>query len=306
MKVIIPVAGFGTRLRPHTEKRQKCLLPVAGKPVIDHIVEPLISQGFDEIVLITGHLDDQIKRYVRRFDAKFTFSRQEEQLGLGHAVFQGLSPVDEPVLIQLGDVIYDLNLSEFCSSLNHKIAVDEVPDPERFGVVEIDGDRIVRVIEKPKIPPSNLAIVGLYYMTSQKVLYDAILHLMENEITTNSEIQLADAFEWMIGEGEIFNHSRVPRWYDCGIPETFLTTNQALLEPSGLQLDGVEIREPVSIGADCLIENSTIGPNVTIMDGATILNSQVEDSIVLWNANIENEYVKHAIIPEGSSRDTIV
>ena len=301
MKAIIPVAGFGTRLRPHTEIRQKCLLPVAGKPVLDHIIEPLISQGFDEIVLITGHLEDQIKKYVRRFDAEFTFARQDEQRGLGHAIFQGLEPSDDPVLIQLGDVIYNLDLTEFCQSSTHKIAVDEVPDPERFGVVEIDKERITRVVEKPKNPHSNLAIVGLYFMTNQKVLYDAILQLMENEITTNSEIQLADAFEWMIGKGEVFQHTKVSKWFDCGIPETFLSTNKALLKPSGLQLDGVVINEPVSIGTDCRIESSVIGPNVTIMDGVTILNSQVEDSIVLWNAKVENEDVEHEIFFKDSS-----
>lgn len=299
MKVIIPVAGFGTRLRPYTERRQKCLLPVAGKPVLDHIIEPLIDQGFDEIILVTGHLEDQIKKHVEKFDAEFKFARQEKQLGLGHAVFQGLEPENEPVLIQLGDVIYDLNMGEFCNSPQHQIAVDEVPDPERFGVVEIEGDYITRVIEKPKFPTTNLGIIGLYYLTNQKALYDAILHMIESDIKTNNEIQLADAFEWMIGMGEVFKHTRVPRWYDCGIPETFLSTNRALLEPSGFQWEGSTIREPVFIGANCHLESSVIGPNVTIMPGSSITNSTLEDTIVLWNAKIKNETLKHLIYPEG-------
>lgn len=299
MKVIIPIAGHGTRLLPHTKNRQKCLLPVAGKPVIDHILEPLIKQGFNDIVLITGHLENQVKKYVTKFDAKFKFIRQPVALGLGHAINLGLENSEEPVLIQLGDVIYDINFSEFCQSETHTIAVDVVPDPERFGIVEVEKDEIIRVLEKPKNPPSNLGIIGLYYIKNQRSLLKSIQFLVEHNITTNNEIQLADAFQRMIDSGEKIVNRRIASWYDCGIPDTFLSTNSALLVRSGKILDGSTIIEPVAIGENCHITNSTIGPNVTVMSGAIIKDSIVVDSIVLWNARIICRTINHTIIEEG-------
>ncbi|HIC73817.1 MAG TPA: nucleotidyl transferase [Candidatus Marinimicrobia bacterium] len=298
MKVIIPLAGLGTRLLPHTRRRQKCLLPVAGKPVLDHIIDPLVAQDFDEIVLVTGHLEDQLREYVNKFDAEFTFVRQEKALGLGHAVFQGLKEDDDPVLIQLGDVIYDLAFSRFCSSGEHKIAVDEVPDPERFGIVEVEDEIITRVHEKPANPPTNLAIVGLYYLESQQPLWKAIKHLMDRDITTKGEIQLADAFQMMVESGEMITCERVSGWFDCGVSETFLSTNKALLSPCGREVKGSQIVEPVSIGENCNIVNSTVGPYVTLMRGSQILNSEVSDAIVLWNGRVENTVVRHAIVAE--------
>ncbi|MFQ6673872.1 MAG: sugar phosphate nucleotidyltransferase [Fidelibacterota bacterium] len=298
MKVIIPVAGRGTRLLPHTRKRQKCLLPVAGRPVIDHILEPLIEQGFDRIVLITGYLQEQLEDYVKKFDAHFSFVLQPEALGLGHAVFLGLENSDDPVMIQLGDVIYHLEFAEFCNSRDHRIAVDTVPDPERFGIVEVDGDRIVAVHEKPENPPTNLAIVGLYYLFSEKALRDAIGYLMDEKITTKGEMQLADAFQRMIDQGDIITRKAVPQWYDCGIPDTFLATNRLLLRPSGVSVKGCRIIEPVSIGEDCVIVDSTIGPHVTVMDGCRISHSKVSDAIVLWNACLEDVTVSHRIVEE--------
>ena len=299
MKVIIPVAGHGTRLRPHTDKRQKCLLPVAGKPVIDHILEPLIEQGFDEIVLVTGYLEEQLKAHVSKYDAQFTFAFQQEPLGLGHAVFQGLEESDAPALIQLGDVIYDLDFQQFCRPDNHRIAVNEVPDPERFGIVEVEGDRIVNVLEKPDNPPSNLAIIGLYFLSSQRPLWNVLKNLIDNEITTRGEIQLTDALQLMVENSETVTAEHIPKWHDCGVPETFLEANRALLKPSGKTIDGSTLVEPVYIGENCEIVNSTVGPNVTVMDGAKISNSHISESIVLWNANIKGQTVENQLIEEG-------
>ena len=299
MKVIIPVAGHGTRLLPHTDKRQKCLLPVAGKPVIDHILEPLIDQGFDEIVLVTGYLEEQLREHVSKFQADFTFAPQPEALGLGHAVFQGLEKSDDPALIQLGDVIYDVDFRHFCREGQHRIAVNEVPDPQRFGIVELDGDRITEVHEKPENPPTNLAIIGLYFLTTQRSLWEATKHLMDKRITTGGEIQLADALDLMARNGENIAAERCEKWYDCGVPESFLSTNRALLKPFSQTVEGSTIVEPVHIGNGCRIIASTIGPNVTLMDGATIDNCEVSDSIVLWNAHLSGKTVSGTIIEEG-------
>lgn len=296
MRVIIPIAGRGTRLLPYTEKKQKCLLPVAGKPVIDHILHPLVEQGFDRITLVTGYLEDQVKEHVKRFNASFRFVRQEEALGLGHAVYQGLEDCHEPVMIQLGDVIYHHDFARFSDSKNHKMAVDRVPDPERFGIVEVENNRIVRVWEKPQDPPGNLATVGLYYLSDQGILRDALTYLMDHNITTKGEIQLADAFQRMIEVGEVVTAEYVSGWYDCGVPETFLSSNKALLVPTGLSLKGSTIVDPVSIGPNCRIKNSTIGPFVTIMKGCHIVNSRIEDAIILWDSEIVDRNVSHAIL----------
>ncbi len=302
MKVIIPVAGHGTRLRPHTNKRQKCLLPVAGKPVIDHILEPLIDQGFYEIVLVTGYLDEQLREYVSKFQADFTFSLQPEPLGLGHAVFQGLEESDAPAKIQLGDVIYDVDFRHFCREGQHRIAVNEVPDPKRFGIVELDGERIIKVHEKPENPPTNLAVIGLYFLERQRSLWEATKYLMENNIATGGEIQLADALDLMARNGENISAERCKKWYDCGVPESFLATNRALLKSfnqSIQTIEGTTIIEPVHIGNDCRIVASIIGPNVTVMDGATIENCEVSESIVLWNAHLSGETITGMIVEEG-------
>lgn len=293
------MAGLGTRLLPHTKKRQKCLLPVAGKPVIDHILEPLVGQGFDPIVLITGHLEEQIRAHVKKYAAQFEFVRQPEPLGLGHAIFLGLEKSDEPAMIQLGDVIYHLDFSEFCHSSGHRLAVDTVPDPQRFGVVETDGSRVVKLYEKPEHPPSNLAVIGLYYLSNQRVLWEAIDYLMAGHIISRGEVQVTDALDRMVSEGEIVNCTRVSDWFDCGIPETFLTSNRRLLAPSGFHIEGSEIVEPVSIGKDCEIVNSTVGPHVTLMDGCHISDSTISDAIVLWNAQLDGSSVEHAIVEEG-------
>ena len=296
MKVIIPVAGHGTRLLPHTKRRQKCLLPVAGKPVIDHILVPLIEQGFDQIILITGYLEEQVREYIRKFDASFSIIRQQDVLGLGHAVYQGLENIEDPVMIQLGDVIYHHDFVNFCSSEYHRVAVDKVPDPERFGIVEIEGDRIIRVWEKPANPPTNLAIVGLYYLHNQRVLWEAISYLIAHKITTKGEIQLADAFQRMIEMGEVVTFETVSQWFDCGVPETFLSANRALLSASSLLIDGSTVIEPISIGSACKITNSTIGPFVTIMDGCYIADSRISDAIVLWDSRIEKATIHHDIV----------
>ena len=300
MKIIIPVAGRGTRLKPHTEKRQKCLLPVAGKPVLDHILEPLIIQGFDDIVLVCGHLDQQLRDYVKKFNAQISFVFQDKPLGLGHAVFQGLKSNEDPALIQLGDVIYDIDFRAFCRKGNHRIAINQVPDPERFGVVKIKNNQVVEVIEKPKNPPTNFAMVGLYFFSKQRPLWEAIKYLIDNEITSDSEIQLADALNLMVKSGENINVEYCNHWYDCGVPETLLSTNRELLKPSGENIVGSNILEPVYFGENTKIVNSTIGPNVTIMDDVTITNSIISDSIVLWKAKIDGKNLNGSIIEEGS------
>ena len=173
MKAIIPVAGHGTRLEPHTLSLQKCLFPVAGRPVLQHIIDKLINANITDITLIIGHLGEQVRDFCKIFDnVNFSFIEQTERLGLGHAVQLGLEPINDPVLIVLGDSILELDYFKFISSITSNLGVKKVPDPERFGIVELSNDEVISVIEKPTHPISDLALIGIYFITSQNDLYN--------------------------------------------------------------------------------------------------------------------------------------
>ncbi len=301
MKIIIPVAGYGTRLKPHTDSIQKALLPVAGKSVLDHIVEDLFDSGFNQISFIVGHLGEQIENHMIRYTGEFSFIKQTERLGLGHAVLQGLENVDEPVLVHLGDAVYKYQFSTLKSLGVNGIAVLPVADPSRFGVVETSGDRIIGFHEKVADPPSNLAIIGLYYFRSEARLKQALEYLIQNDLRHKGEFQITDAMEIMLKWGDQFKVLTDAKWYDAGVPETYLETNRLLLESSHDEYPGVKFREPVFVGENCSISNSIIGPNVTIMENCTVADCEIEDSIVLADSNLKNQsYVSKIVAEDGS------
>ena len=286
MKAVIPVAGHGTRLEPHTLKLQKCLLPVAGKPVLEHILDRLTDAGVSDITLIIGHLGEQVKEFCKSYEkAEFTFVEQTERLGLGHAVYQGLLQTDEPVVIVLGDAILELDYAKLLTSTNTTIGVYPVPDPERFGIVELDGDRIVKVFEKPENPPSNLAIIGIYYISSQKILAEAVEYLMDHDIRTKNEYQLTDAFQVMIDEGHTFNSLEIDACLDCGIPDTILSTNRTLLDREGAN----------AIHPSAVIENSDLTYS-TISENCRVENSWLENVIMLPGSRITNQCIENRIV----------
>ena len=234
MKAIIPVAGYGTRLEPHTLTLQKCLLPVAGKPVLEHILDRITRVDITDITLIIGHLGHQIKEFCASYkNAEFIFIEQKERLGLGHAVYQGLDHSDEPVVIILGDVILEMNYKNLINSQCSTIGVSIVPDPKRFGIVELNNNQIIKFWEKPDNPPNNMAIIGIYYIASQKELVEGIEYLMDNNIRTKNEYQLTDAYSVMLNNGHQFKTLEIDACLDCGIPETLLSTNRTLLERMG-------------------------------------------------------------------------
>ena len=301
MKVILPVAGYGTRLKPHTDHTQKALLPVAGKPVLDHIIDNLADHGIDRITFIIGHLGDQIIQHMEKYSGDFTYVNQTERLGLGHAVLQGLEDRDEPVLVHLGDAVYRFPFSELSDLQTNGIVVLPVDDPSRFGVIEIEENRITGFHEKVADPPTNLAIIGLYYFPKEARLKQAIEYLIENDIRTKGEYQITDAMEVMLNWGDQFVALQNAEWFDAGVPATYLETNRVLLESNHDSIPGVEFREPVFVGKDCLIENSIIGPNVTIMPGSIIKNSEIENSIVLDNSNLNEVRLKDRIVAGDGS-----
>lgn len=317
MKVIIPVAGFGTRLRPHTLTNPKVLLNVGGKPMIHYIIEQLIKDKIaSSIILITGFLGDKIKDYLdNTFKFKFDYVEQEEAKGLGHAVYCA-HPVfrnkNDEVLIILGDTLFDVDLKKMVSGKYSKIGVKVVADPRRFGVVEKDSNNIItRFVEKPaskNISISDEAIVGLYYLKNSKKLFHSLEHIMKNNITVKGEFQLTDALENMINNNEKMKTFYVNGWLDCGKPETLLETNRYLLkknEKVNIKNEKTFINSkiimPVFIGKNVVIENSIIGPYTTINNNCAIKNSIVRDSILEKFSSVENCTLSESIIGEGAS-----
>ena len=286
MKAIIPVAGHGTRLEPHTLFIQKCLLPVAGKPVLEHIIDKLIKINVEEITLIIGHLGEQVREFCKRIDkVKFSFVEQKKRLGLGHAIYMGLEKNEEPVLIVLGDAILELDYEKIISSQSSSIGVARVEDPERFGIAEMLGDRIVKVVEKPINPSSNLALIGIYYISSQNALIHGLEYIIKNEIRTNDEYQLTDAFTVMIKDDHCFNAFEIDNCLDCGVPETLFSTNRILLNR------GINN----ALHPTALVENSKL-EFCTISQGCTIINSQLSNVIMLPGSKVMNQNLENQMI----------
>jgi len=313
MKVIIPVAGFGTRLRPHTLTNPKVLLNVGGKPMIYYIIDQLIKDKIaTSIILITGFLGDKIKNYLdNTFDFKFDYIVQDEPKGLGHAVYCA-KPVfknkNEDTLIILGDTLFDVQLKKMTGGKDSVIGVKKVEDPRRFGVVEKDSNGyITRFVEKPsskEVSPSNEAIVGLYYLKNSISLFKSLEYIMENNITVKNEFQLTDALENMINNNEKMKTFNVQGWLDCGKPETLLETNRYILNKRNKKINkefpNSKIIYPVHIGKNVEITYSIIGPFTTVNDNCKISNSIIKDSILEKDVSIENCIIKESIIGEGA------
>lgn len=301
MKAIIPVAGVGTRLRPHTFSHPKVLLNVAGKPIIGHIMDKLIAAGITEAIVIVGYLGDMIEEWLlQNYDIKFTFVTQSELLGLGHAISmcKPYIPEDEPLFIILGDTIFDVNLEPVLKSTCSTIGVKEVVDPRRFGVAVTENGAIVKLVEKPDTPVSNLAIVGLYLLQHSAALFKSIDYLIEHNITTKGEYQLTDALQRLLDEGEKFTTFPVQGWYDCGKPETLLATNEILLSdnPPSKTYPGCIINDPVFIAESAKLENAIIGPYTTIGEDVVIKDAIIKKSIIGNKAQVKHIMLGNSII----------
>lgn len=300
MKAIIPVAGVGSRLRPHTYTLPKVLLNVAGKPIIGHIIDKIIEEGIKEAIVVVGYLGDMIEEYLtRHYDIHFTFVEQEERLGLGHAIWLTRPYVGtDPIFIILGDTIFEVDLKDVFRREHSALGVKAVEDPRRFGVAEVHDGFITKLIEKPEHPTSNLAVVGLYYIKNPTLLMECLSHNIEHNRRTKGEFQLTDALQAMIDAGEKFSTFPVDGWYDCGKPETLLSTNEKLLRSKSRyrEIYGCVINPPVFIAEDAEIENSIIGPFATIASKAVVKNSLVQNSIVGEQARVTSMLLTESII----------
>ena len=291
MQAIIPVAGAGTKLRPHTYTQPKALIPVAGKPILSFILDELIEAGVTDYIFVIGYLGEKIRDYVESKypNLKVSFVEQDTRDGIGHAIWLTNKVVDkkEELIIVLGDSVFDADMKSIVNSEYSLLGVKKVDDPRSFGVAEInDDDMIVRVEEKPLIPRSNLALVGLYKIKETTALYESLNYLIENNIRTKNEFQLTDAIMRMIDIGVPFKPFKLNNWFDCGKKEVLLETNATLLRKAGFatlrnpRFEKTIIIDPVFIGENCKIQNSIIGPNVTVGDNATIQNSIIKESII--------------------------
>lgn len=300
MRAIIPVAGVGSRLRPHTYTLPKVLLSVAGKPILGHILDKLIDEGINQATIIVGYMGEMVEDYVRtNYSLDLEFVQQPIREGLGHSIYLAKESLgEEPVLIILGDTIFDVDLRPILSGEFSSLGVKPVDDARRFGVVQMRGGMVEQLIEKPDVPPTNLAIVGLYFIKHPQLLSECLVDLVENDRRTRGEYQLTDALQQMIDKGEKFSTFHVDGWYDCGKPETLLETNRHLLDRRSFErkISGVVINPPVHIAPTAQITNSIIGPHATIADGAIVTDSVIADSIVGENASVKQTMLRESII----------
>lgn len=308
MKVIIPVAGKGTRLRPHTYTTPKPLLLVGGKPMLGHILDKLVELNYktpiDEIIFITGSMQDQIEAYVTQtYDFSVSFVRQERLLGDGHAVHLAHDHItkDDSVMIIFSDTLYEADLSVVNETdADGIIWTKTVENPERFGVVVKDKNQLVtQIVEKPDTPISNEAIVGIYYLKDAKGYMETLQEIIDNNIKSKNEYRNAGALARMIEQRKRLTTEEVDVWADCGTKEALLETNRWLLKSKSKKTVSVEdsiIIEPVHIQEGVKITHSVIGPYVTIAKGTAIDHSIIENSIINESSTLLNTQLKNSLI----------
>jgi len=306
MKAIIPVAGAGTKLRPHTYTQPKALIPLAGKTILSIIVDQLKQAGISEFIFIVGYLGEKIEDYMNQQypELKTDFVFQQDRQGVGHAVklTRDLVGGDE-VFVVLGDTIAEFDLKEVLDSPFSMLGVRKVDDPRNFGVAELDEDGMVNhVVEKPQMPKSNQALVGLYKIKESSMLFDCLENNIRQGLRSQGAYSLTDALDCMIKAGAKFKSFKVDNWFDCGKMETLLESNATLLKKYGGNVNkdhGFEntvIIPPVSIGAGCNIKNSIIGPNVAIGENTTIDYSIIKSSIIGSFSNLFDIVLDNSLI----------
>jgi len=285
VQVIIPLAGKGTRLRPHTHLVPKPMLRVAGRPVMDWVMDTLTALPVSELIFITGHLKEQVEAYATgRYGIPCRYIEQKVQDGTAGAINLARPHVRGPVLIVFVDTVFEADLTLINrSDADGIIWAKEVEDYQRYGVVVTDAQGyMTRIVEKPREPISKLANIGLYYIRDTATLWQGIDHVLAAP-KNQGEYFLTDAFQWMIEHGRRILTAEVAGWYDCGKLETLLETSEILLRNGAARparFPGVTIHQPVLIEDGAVIERSTIGPNVTVGRGTAIRDSTLAHAVV--------------------------
>lgn len=305
MHCVIPAAGRGTRMRPHTWSVPKPLLPVAGKPILGHLIDSLEEAGVDRITLVTGYLGDMLVDWTKRAYPRLRvdFVEQKSPDGLGSAVGLAADLMDSgPVMVALADTLFLSDLSRLKNApATNMLAVCPVDDPERFGIVITgDGGEVVRLVEKPREPVGNLAIVGVYYFRSGDALIRACASLKSENLRTRGEFQLTDAMQLMLNTGEPFTTWCVDRWFDCGTTETLVSTNRALLDRTGTTgkpvLEDSAVIGPCSFGSGVVLRRSVIGPHVSVGKGSLLEDCLVSDSVIGEDTRVGGTRLSRSVI----------
>jgi len=312
MKVIIPAAGIGKRLRPYTHTKPKPMVNVAGKTIIGHILDALKGHVKDVILIVGYQKEKLIESVTRSFsdDFNLTFVEQSQRMGLGHAIYIALETVrDDDILINLGDEIFGIDYGELLGyyraspELGGVLGVKEVDKPWHYGIVEQVNGTITNLIEKPAEPPSNTAIAGVYIIRNSAILFEVLKNMIENKNTgKGGEYQLTDALQEMITRGEKFTTFNIEEWYDCGRPEMLLDVNRILLDRLGTtvasQYENSVIIEPVIMGAGCTIRNAIVGPYVSVDRNTKLEDVIISDSIIGSNCTLKGLFLKKSIIDD--------
>jgi len=307
MKIVIPMAGYGTRLRPHTWSKPKPLVTVAGKPVLGHVLDMFAAlASIDEVVFIVGYLGTQVQEFVTKAypGLKARYVEQTEMLGQSHAVWLAREGLTGPMLLVFVDTLIEADLSGLAGEKADAIAwVKAVPDPRRFGVAEAAPDGIVRrLVEKPKDLANNLALVGFYYLREAEKLIAAITTQMEQKHQLQGEYFIVDALNILLQQGLKMRVQPVEVWHDCGKPDALLETNRYLLEhgrdnsAAAAQRSGIVVVPPVYVDPTALIAEAVIGPHVSIGAECEVRRSIVQNSIIDGGSQILDTALSASLI----------
>lgn len=317
MKVIVPVAGIGAKLRPHTHTQPKPLVPIAGKPILGHMIDGLCEGGLQDFVFVLGYLGDKIETYITSQypNLNIKFVVQDPREGTAHALWVCREHLinEKELLIVLGDTVAGFDLNTVLKSEVGLLGVKKVSNPMLFGIAETDSQGwITKLVEKPKIPKSNQALVGIYKICNVPLLFEAIEHQLANGVKVNNEYYLTDALMYMIQKGERMKVMEVDNWFDCGRKETLLEANAILLNTDYYQnkkqpsFPNTIIIPPVSIGKNCKIEHSIIGPNVAIGENTIVQKAIISNSIIGSYSELRHVVLKDSIIGNDTALNGLV
>jgi len=304
LKVIVPLAGRGTRLLPLTKRVPKPLVHVAGRPVMDYVMDTIAGLDVEELIVITGHLKAQVEQYITshyRIPARFIEQRTLD--GTAGAIHLARPYVSGPVLIIFVDTLFDADLSVVrTTDADGILWAKEVENYQRFGVIVTDArGYMARIVEKPDTPVSKLANIGLYYIKDWRTLFEGIAEVMRRPPGKGGEYYLTDAFQYMVDHGRKLVVGEVTGWYDCGKVDTLLATNRHLLEhgrarPPARPSSGCTIHPPVYVEDGVTLHDAVVGPNVSIEAGSSVVSSTIANSIVGRNVRISRATVEGSLV----------
>jgi glucose-1-phosphate thymidylyltransferase len=321
MKIIVPMAGRGSRLRPHTLTIPKPLIPVAGKPIVHRLVEDIaavLNQEIEEVAFVIHEsfgkqVEDDLIAIANKLGAKGTIYYQNEALGTGHAIMCAKDSLNGPAVIAYADTLIraDFDLDITADSV---IWVKQVDHPEAFGVINLnEKNEIVELVEKPKEFVSDLAVIGIYYFKDIAVLKDELQHVLDNNIIHGGEYQINDGIKQMMAKGMKFVPGKVDEWMDCGNKDVTVETNSRMLGflhndginlvDSNVKLEISTISPPCYIGENVVLINATVGPNVSLGNGCQVQNSTIKNSLIQTHSNIKNAVLDNAMIGNYASFD---